>query len=207
MDGISVHQLRVKTGEKLYEEAPVEADVVIGVPDSGLAAAIGYSRASGIPFDIGFSKNKYIGRSFITPSQEAREKVVSLKLNAQKDVVEGKRVVLIDDSIVRGTTSKYLVDLLYRAGAKEVHFRVSSPKVMFPCYFGIDTPYRKHLIAAVMSKDEINSYIGSTSLEYLSREGLVASLGKDSFCTGCFSGIYPLGAPHEFMEVVKNDGL
>lgn len=207
MDGISVHQLRVKTGEKLYEEAPVEADVVIGVPDSGLAAAIGYSRASGIPFDIGFSKNKYIGRSFITPSQEAREKVVSLKLNAQKDVVAGKRVVLIDDSIVRGTTSKYLVDLLYRAGAKEVHFRVSSPKVMFPCYFGIDTPYRKHLIAAVMSKDEINSYIGSTSLEYLSKAGLVASLGKDSFCTGCFSGVYPLGAPHEFMEVVKNDGL
>lgn len=199
IDGISVHDLRVKTGEKLYEESPVEADVVIGVPDSGLAAAIGYSRASGIPFDIGFSKNKYIGRSFITPNQETREKVVSLKLNAQKDVVAGKRVVLIDDSIVRGTTSKYLVDLLYRAGAKEVHFKVSSPMVMFPCYFGIDTPYRENLIAANMSKKEINDYIGSTSLTYLSTEGLLSCLEDTSFCIGCFTGIYPLGAPNEFL--------
>lgn len=199
IDGISVHDLRVKTGEKLYEESPVKADVVIGVPDSGLAAAIGYSRASGIPFDIGFSKNKYIGRSFITPNQETREKVVSLKLNAQKDVVAGKRVVLIDDSIVRGTTSKYLVDLLYRAGAKEVHFKVSSPMVMFPCYFGIDTPYRENLIAANMSKKEINAYIGSTSLTYLSTEGLLSCLKDNSFCIGCFNGVYPLGAPNEFL--------
>lgn len=199
IDGISVHDLRVKTGEKLYEESPVKADVVIGVPDSGLAAAIGYSRASGIPFDIGFSKNKYIGRSFITPNQETREKVVSLKLNAQKDVVAGKRVVLIDDSIVRGTTSKYLVDLLYKAGAKEVHFKVSSPMVMFPCYFGIDTPYRENLIAANMSKREINEYIGSTSLTYLSTEGLLSCLKDNSFCIGCFNGVYPLGAPNEFL--------
>ncbi|MGB4588660.1 MAG: amidophosphoribosyltransferase [Clostridiaceae bacterium] len=204
IDGINVHTLRVKTGEMLFKEYPIEADVVIGVPDSGLAAAIGYSRASGIPFDIGFSKNKYVGRSFIAPTQEAREKVVSLKLNAQKDVVKGKRVVLIDDSIVRGTTSKYLVDLLYKAGAKEVHFRVSSPKVMFPCYFGIDTPYRKHLIAAVMSKDEIKDYIGCTSLEYISKEGLIKSLGRDTFCTGCFTGEYPLGAPNEFLEDIEN---
>ncbi|HSP48008.1 MAG TPA: amidophosphoribosyltransferase [Clostridiaceae bacterium] len=204
IDGISVHSLRVKTGEVLYKEYPIEADVVIGVPDSGLAAAIGYSRASGIPFDIGFSKNKYIGRSFIAPSQEQREKVVSLKLNAQKEVVNGKRVVLIDDSIVRGTTSSYLVDLLYKAGAKEVHFRVSSPMVKFPCYFGIDTPYRKHLIAAKMTKDEIRDYIGCTSLEYISRPGLIESLGRDTFCTGCFTGEYPLGAPNEFMEEIKN---
>lgn len=204
IDGINVHTLRVKTGEMLFKEYPVEADVVIGVPDSGLAAAIGYSRASGIPFDIGFSKNKYVGRSFIAPTQEAREKVVSLKLNAQKDVVKGKRVVLIDDSIVRGTTSKYLVDLLYKAGAKEVHFRVSSPKVMFPCYFGIDTPYRKHLIAAVMTKDEIKDYIGCTTLEYISKDGLIKSLGRDTFCTGCFTGEYPLGAPNEFLEDFKN---
>lgn len=204
IDGINVHTLRVKTGEMLFEEHPVEADVVIGVPDSGLAAAIGYSRASGIPFDIGFSKNKYVGRSFIAPTQAAREKVVSLKLNAQKDVVQGKRVVLIDDSIVRGTTSKYLVDLLYKAGAKEVHFRVSSPKVMFPCYFGIDTPYRKHLIAAIMTKDEIMNYIGCTTLEYISKEGLFKSLGRDTFCTGCFTGEYPLGAPNEFLEDIKN---
>lgn len=204
IDGISVHSLRVKTGEVLYKEYPIEADVVIGVPDSGLAAAIGYSRASGIPFDIGFSKNKYIGRSFIAPSQEQREKVVSLKLNAQKEVVNGKRVVLIDDSIVRGTTSSYLVDLLYKAGAKEVHFRVSSPMVKFPCYFGIDTPYRKHLIAAKMTKDEIRDYIGCTSLEYISRQGLIESLGRDTFCTGCFTGEYPLGAPNEFMEEIKN---
>ena len=204
IDGINVHTLRVKTGEMLFKEYPVEADVVIGVPDSGLAAAIGYSRASGIPFDIGFSKNKYVGRSFIAPTQEAREKVVSLKLNAQKDVVKGKRVVLIDDSIVRGTTSKYLVDLLYKAGAKEVHFRVSSPKVMFPCYFGIDTPYRKHLIAAVMTKDEIKDYIGCTTLEYISKDGLIKSLGRDTFCTGCFTGEYPLGAPNEFLEDFEN---
>lgn len=204
IDGISVHSLRVKTGEILYKEFPIEADVVIGVPDSGLAAAIGYSRASGIPFDIGFSKNKYIGRSFLAPSQEQREKAVSLKLNAQKEVVNGKRVVLIDDSIVRGTTSSYLVDLLYKAGAKEVHFRVSSPMVKFPCYFGIDTPYRKHLIAAKMTKDEIRDYIGCTSLEYISRPGLIESLGRDTFCTGCFTGEYPLGAPNEFMEEIKN---
>jgi amidophosphoribosyltransferase len=204
IDGISVHSLRVKTGEVLYKEYPIEADVVIGVPDSGLAAAIGYSRASGIPFDIGFSKNKYIGRSFIAPSQEQREKVVSLKLNAQKEVVNGKRVVLIDDSIVRGTTSSYLVDLLYKAGAKEVHFRVSSPMVKFPCYFGIDTPYRKHLIASKMTKDEIRDYIGCTTLEYISRQGLIESLGRDTFCTGCFTGEYPLGAPNEFMEEIKN---
>lgn len=204
IDGISVHSLRVRTGEELFKEHPIEADVVIGVPDSGLAAAIGYSRASGIPFDIGFSKNKYIGRSFIAPSQEERERVVSLKLNAQKEVVKGKRVVLIDDSIVRGTTSKYLVDLLYRAGATEVHFRVSSPMVKYPCYFGIDTPYRKHLIAAVMTKDEIRDHIGCTSLEYISKSGLMRSLGRDSFCAGCFTGVYPLGAPSEFMEVFNN---
>lgn len=204
IDGINVHTLRVKTGEMLFKEYPIEADVVIGVPDSGLAAAIGYSRASGIPFDIGFSKNKYVGRSFIAPTQAAREKVVSLKLNAQKDVVQGKRVVLIDDSIVRGTTSKYLVDLLYKAGAKEVHFRVSSPKVMFPCYFGIDTPYRKHLIAAVMTQDEIRDYIGCTTLEYISKDGLIKSLGRDTFCTGCFTGEYPLGAPNEFLEDFEN---
>ena len=203
IDGISVHSLRVRTGERLFEESPVDADVIIGVPDSGLAAAIGYSRASGIPFDIGFSKNKYIGRSFIAPSQKAREKAVSLKLNAQKDVVAGKRVVLIDDSIVRGTTSKFLVDLLYRAGAKEVHFKVSSPMVMFPCYFGIDTPYRENLIASKMTRSQINTYIGSTSLTYLSNEGLMASLGSSSFCTGCFKGVYPLGAPNEFLEVIN----
>ncbi len=125
--------------------------------------------------------------------------MVSLKLNAQKDVVAGKRVVLIDDSIVRGTTSKYLVDLLYRAGAKEVHFKVSSPMVMFPCYFGIDTPYRENLIAANMSKKEINEYIGSTSLTYLSTEGLLSCLKDNSFCIGCFTGVYPLGAPNEFL--------
>ncbi|HBT19550.1 MAG TPA: amidophosphoribosyltransferase [Clostridiaceae bacterium] len=202
IDGISVHGLRIKTGERLFQETPLDADVVIGVPDSGLAAAIGYSRASGIPFDVGFSKNKYIGRSFITPSQEARVKAVFLKLNAQKDVVAGKRVLLIDDSIVRGTTSKYLVDLLYRAGAKEVHFLVSSPMVMFPCYFGIDTPYRENLIAAKMSKKEIQDFIGSTSLHYLSTEGLIEALGHSSFCLGCFSGVYPLGAPNEFLEVL-----
>lgn len=198
MDGISVHDARLKMGATLWSEHPVEADLVIGVPDSGIAAALGFSRASGIPFEIGFTKNKYIGRTFIAPSQELREEAVNIKLNALRHVVRDKRVVLIDDSIVRGTTSRKLIETLRFAGAREIHFRVSSPMVQHPCYFGIDTPYREHLIAAIMSKDEICAHIGSDSLEFLSEPGLLKALDHDNgYCTGCFSGIYPMSIPQE----------
>ncbi len=198
MDGISVHDARLKMGATLWAEHPIEADLVIGVPDSGIAAALGFSRASGIPFEIGFTKNKYIGRTFIAPSQELREEAVNIKLNALRHVVKDKRVVLIDDSIVRGTTSRKLIETLRFAGAKEIHFRVSSPMVQHPCYFGIDTPYREHLIAAIMSKDEICAHIGSDSLEFLSEPGLLKALDHDNgYCTGCFSGIYPMSIPQE----------
>ncbi|PKK39373.1 Amidophosphoribosyltransferase [Clostridiaceae bacterium JG1575] len=198
IDGLSVHASRVAMGEALYREHPVDADLVIGVPDSGIAAALGYARASGIPFDIGFTKNKYIGRTFIAPSQEIREKNVNIKLNALRHVVAGKRLVLIDDSIVRGTTSRRLIETLRFAGAKEIHFLVSSPMVKHPCYFGIDTPYREHLIAAVKTKEEIEEEIGADSLAFISKEGLLQALGdRKGYCLGCFSGVYPMDIPQD----------
>lgn len=198
IDGINVHKSREKAGEMLYKQSPVEADVVIGVPDSGLASAIGYANASGIPFDTGFVKNRYVGRTFITPNQQMREIAVSVKLNPLKSNVEGKRVVLIDDSVVRGTTSKHLVESLRKAGAKEVHFRVASPMVKFPCYFGIDTPYRSELIGANNSVERIREIMGADSLEYLEIDNLLEALGKDKgFCLGCFNGVYPVSTPIE----------
>jgi amidophosphoribosyltransferase len=198
IDGINVYSSRVRGGEQLFKEAPAEADIVIGVPDSGIDAAVGYARASGISYGIGLIKNKYVGRTFITPSQELREKAVSVKLNPLKVNIEGKRVVLIDDSIVRGTTSRRLVEILRKAGAKEVHFRVSSPIVKFPCYFGIDTAHRTELIGSKLPVNEINNEIGADSLQYISIEGLLTSLGeKHRFCLGCFNGIYPISAPIE----------
>ncbi|AAK79360.1 amidophosphoribosyltransferase [Clostridium acetobutylicum] len=198
IDGIDVNKSRELAGEQLFKDSPVEADIVIGVPDSGIPAAIGYARASGIPYTLGLIKNKYIGRTFIAPTQELREKAVSVKLNPVKSIIEGKRVVLIDDSIVRGTTSKRLVDIIRKAGAKEVHFRVSSPIVKFPCYFGIDTPYRKDLIGAHKTVEEIRDFIGADSLGYLSIDALLKTLGKDKkFCLGCFNGVYPVSAPVE----------
>lgn len=198
IDGIDVNRSRELAGEQLYKDSPVEADIVIGVPDSGIPAAIGYSRASGIPYTLGLIKNKYIGRTFIAPTQELRERAVSIKLNPVRSIIQGKRVVLIDDSIVRGTTSKRLVDLVRAAGAKEVHFRVSSPMVKYPCYFGIDTPYRKDLIAAHKTVEEIGEFIGADSLGYLSIDALLKTLGENKkFCLGCFSGVYPVSAPME----------
>lgn len=198
IDGINVYSSRVLAGERLYEESPVDADVVIGVPDSGVPAAIGFSKASKIPYAIGFIKNKYVGRTFITPSQEMRERAVSVKLNPLKINIEGKRVVIVDDSIVRGTTSKKLVEALRKSGAKEVHFRIASPAVKFPCYFGIDTPYRSDLIGAHKSVEEIRETIGADSLSYLSINGLLKTFGnKQNYCLGCFKGIYPVSAPME----------
>ncbi len=198
IDGLDVHYTRVRAGEELYKEHKIEADVVVAVPDSGIPAAIGYSKASGIPYDTGFVKNRYVGRTFITPSQEIREKAVAVKLNPLKVNISGKRVILIDDSIVRGTTSKHLVDSLRRAGAKEVHFLVASPIVKFPCYFGIDTPYRSQLIGAEKSIEEINETIGADSLGYLSMEGMYKCFKNDcEYCVGCFNGIYPVASPIE----------
>ncbi|SHJ99309.1 amidophosphoribosyltransferase [Clostridium cavendishii DSM 21758] len=198
IDGINVHLSRVKAGEMLAKQSPVEADLVIGVPDSGLASAIGYSKASGIPFDTGFVKNRYVGRTFITPDQKMRERAVSVKLNPLKEIVEGKRVVLIDDSIVRGTTSRHLVESLRKAGAIEVHFKVASPMVKYPCYFGIDTPYRSELIGSNNSLEEIREMIGADSLDYLTINNLLKTFGEGKgFCLGCFNGVYPVATPIE----------
>ena len=203
IDGIDVYQSRINAGYELYKEYPIEADIVVGVPDSGLVAAMGFSKASGIPYGMGFIKNRYVGRTFITPSQEMREKAVSVKLNALKVNIQGKRVVLVDDSIVRGTTSRKLITLLKKAGAKEVHFRVAAPAVKYPCYFGIDTPHRQGLIGARMSEKEIKEELDCDSLGYLSIKGLLNSLEKEEgFCLGCFDGVYPVSAP---VDVSKED--
>ena len=199
IDGAYVYEARLEAGKILAKEQPVDADLVIGVPDSGLTAAIGYARESGIPYGDGLMKNRYIGRTFIQPSQEMREQAVRLKLNPFKSQVEGKRIIMIDDSIVRGTTSKRIVKMLKDAGAKEVHIRISSPPVYYPCYFGIDTPHRKNLIANHYSIEEIAKLIGADSLAFLSIEGLKKTpIGaKCGFCTACFDGNYPIKVDKE----------
>ena len=192
IDGIAVQEARYKMGEVLAKESPVEADIVIGVPDSGLGAAQGYARASGVPYGMGIIKNKYIGRTFIAPTQKERENMVYVKLNAIRSDLEGKRVIVIDDSIVRGTTSRRLVQILRRAGAKEVHFRVSSPPVKFPCHLGIDTPSKNELISSTHELEEIRQEIGADSLAFISLEGMLNALGGTNFCKGCFNGEYPV---------------
>ena len=192
IDGISVQEARYKMGEELAKESPVDADIVIGVPDSGLGAAMGYARASGVPYGMGIIKNKYRGRTFIAPTQAERENMVFVKLNAIRSDLEGKRVIVIDDSIVRGTTSRRLVQILRRAGAKEVHFRVSSPPVKFPCYLGIDTPSKNELISSTHELEAIRKEIGADSLAFISLEGMLRALGEKAFCKGCFSGEYPV---------------
>ena len=198
IDGLDVYTTRVKSGEQLFREHKIDADLVIAVPDSGVPAAIGYAKASGIPFGTGFVKNRYVGRTFISPSQEIREKAVAVKLNPLKVNVNGKRIIMIDDSIVRGTTSRHLVESMKRAGATEVHFLVASPVVKYPCYFGIDTPYRSELVGANYSVNEIADMIGANSLGYLSMEGMYKCFeGKKGFCVGCFNGVYPVATPIE----------
>ena len=195
--GQSVHEARRNAGRILARESPVEADVVIGVPDSGLDAAMGYAEESGLPYGIGLVKNRYIGRTFITPGQKSREQAVRIKLGPLKDCVEGKRLVLIDDSIVRGTTSRQIVSLLREAGAREIHVRSSAPPFIAPCYFGTDIPDQKELIACRHSVEEIRSLIGADSLAYLSLEGLgsIAPDARCGFCDGCFTGQYPISVP------------
>ncbi len=197
MDGISVNQARENAGMILAKEQPAEADVVICVPDSGTPAAIGYSKQSGIPYAVGLIKNRYIGRTFIQPSQVSREIGVALKLNPLQANIKGKRVVMVDDSIVRGTTSKKIVQALKDAGAKEVHVRVSSPIVTHSCHFGIYTPNRKELVGASRLAEAVKKKIGADSLGYLSIEGLLESVGSsgEGFCTACFCGRYPMEIP------------
>lgn len=199
VDGYSVHSARVRAGGFLAEESPVEADVVIGVPDSGLDAALGYSRASGIPYSIGFIKNKYIGRTFIAPGQEIREDKVKIKLNPISETVKGKRVVMIDDSIVRGTTCARIVGLLREAGAKEVHVRISSPPFTNPCYYGTDIDSKEALIACRHTIPEICRILGADTLAYLSEENVKKLCGdaSEGYCSACFDGKYPTSIPND----------
>lgn len=192
--GKAVQQTRDAMGRQLALESPVDADIVVPVPDSGVTAALGFSYQSGIPIQFGLIRNHYVGRTFIEPEQRVRDFGVKLKLNPVRNVLEGKRVVLIDDSIVRGTTSRKIVRMVRESGAKEVHMRVSCPPTISPCYYGVDTPSKNQLIAANKSVDEIREYIGADSLAYLSLEGLRKAAGdgeEHSYCTACYTGKYP----------------
>ncbi|HEX7102191.1 MAG TPA: amidophosphoribosyltransferase [Nitrolancea sp.] len=192
--GRRLHLARQRMGAELWKEDPIDADIVVPVPDSGVPAAIGYSQASSIPYAEGLIKNRYIGRTFIQPDQRLREQGVKLKLNALPEVLDGKRVVLVDDTIVRGTTSRPLVDLLRQNGAREVHMRVHAPPIMWPCYYGVDMARRDELIAAYKTVDEVGEAIGVDSIKYLSLDGLIRAIDLPSnrFCTACLTGHYPL---------------
>lgn len=197
INGINVHTARKNLGKQLAKEAPIEADVVTGVPDSSISAAIGYAEASGIPYEMGLIKNRYVGRTFIQPSQSLREQGVKMKLSPVRGVVEGKRVIMVDDSIVRGTTSRRIVTMLKDAGALEVHVVISSPPIKHPCFYGIDTSTKEELIASDKSVEEIRQLIGADSLTFLSPEGMIEAIGKQDksetsgYCLGCFKGSYP----------------
>ena len=197
IDGICVYKVRRNIGKILAKEEPCDADIIAPVPDSGITSAIGYSEESGIPYYEGLIKNRYVGRTFILPTQEERNLAVRLKLNPVKSVLKDKRVVLIDDSIVRGTTSRRIVDMVRRAGAKEVHLRVGSPKIISPCFYGIDMPTKEELIASSKSVDEIRDYIHADSLGYLSIEGLIKAIGRKNLCLACVSGDYPTDISHK----------
>ncbi len=199
-----VHQVRQRSGEILAHESPVGADMVVAVPDSGTSAAIGYSKASGIPYGEVLIKNRYIGRTFIQPEQHIRDMGVRIKFNPLKEIVKGKRIIIVDDSIVRGTTMKKIVKMLKNCGAKKVHIRVCSPPVTDPCYFGIDTPDKKKLIASKMTVKEIEKFIGADSLAYLSLNGLkkASRVKSDELCTSCFDGKYPMPVAGGFRKDV-----
>ena len=192
LDGVRVHAARLRAGALLAQEHPVEADIVIGVPDSGLDAAIGYAQESGIRYETGFVRNNYVGRTFIKPEQGEREASINIKLNVLRQSVAGKRIVMVDDSIVRGTTSARIIKLLRDAGATEVHFMVSAPPFKYPCYFGTDIPDQKLLVATGRTVEQINEVIGADTLGYLSTEHVVqlAKNAKCGFCTACFTGEY-----------------
>jgi len=189
-----VYTARLAMGSQLAIEHPVDADLVMGIPDSATAAGVGYSQGSGIPYTDGLVKNRYVGRTFIEPDQRFRDLGVRMKFNPLPEVLEGKRVVIVDDSIVRATTTPHVVSLVRKAGAKEVHLRVCAPPIMWPCHFGVDMATRRELIAANKSVPEIRDFVGADSLEYLSIDGLVKSVGmaKKDFCLACFTGQYPV---------------
>jgi len=211
INGINVHTARKNLGKRLAIEAPIEADVVTGVPDSSISAAIGYAEATGIPYELGLIKNRYVGRTFIQPSQSLREQGVKMKLSAVRGVVEGKRVIMVDDSIVRGTTSKRIVTMLREAGATEVHVLISSPPIKNPCFYGIDTSTKEELIASKYSVEELRELIGADSLIFLSTEGMIDAIGRTDdgenrgHCLACFTGRYPTeiypNADHPYEKV------
>ena len=207
IEGISVHDARMKAGAILAKAHPVDADIVIGVPDSGLDAALGYSRESGIPYGIGLIKNKYIGRTFISPGLDHRVDQVKIKLSPVESEVKGKRGVLIDDSIVRGTTSARIVTLLRSAGAKQIHMRISAPPFLYPCYYGTDIDSQDHLIACHHSVEEIAKIIGVDTLGYLPLENLRDLCGSDGYCCACFSGRYPTAIPEDTRKDQFEDKL
>lgn len=198
VDGKSIYLSRIEAGRQLARETNISGDIVIGAPDSGIVFAIGYAEESKIPYAEGIIKNRYVGRTFIQPSQELREQGVKIKLNALRENIEGKRIILVDDSIVRGTTIKRTVDMLKKAGAKEIHICIGSPPVQNPCHLGMDTPDKSNLISANMSIEEIRKSIGADSLHFISLEGLIKSTGGDNgFCRGCFSGEYAIPVNNE----------
>ena len=200
--GKGIHATRVAIGVRLAQEAPVEADLVIPVPESGTPAAIGYSKGSGIPFGIGLVKNSYVGRTFIQPSQTIRQLGIRLKLNPLREIIEGKRIVVVDDSIVRGNTQRAIVRMLREAGAREIHVRISSPPVKWPCFYGIDFATRAELIASGLEVEEIRRSIGADSLGYVSLEGLIEStqIEDEKLCSACFTGVYPIRIPADMSE-------
>jgi amidophosphoribosyltransferase len=205
--GRSVDEVRRRMGEALGREAPVEADLVIGVPDSSNTASLGYARVTGLPWELGLIRNHYVGRTFIRPSQEVRDFSVRKKYNPVRRVLDGQRVVVVDDSIVRGTTMRKLVKMIRAAGAREVHLRISSPPITHSCYYGIDTPVRTELIASSHSVDEIRDYLRVDSLAYLSVQGLMESVrSQDGFCQACFTGNYPVVPPEAVAKDVFETG-
>ena len=196
IEGCNVHAYRKESGKLLFKEAPADADIVVGVPDSSLSAAMGYAEASGLPYEMGLIKNKYIGRTFIQPTQALREKGVRMKLSAVRTIVKGKRVVLVDDSIVRGTTSRRIVTMLKEAGATEVHVRIASPTMTEPCFYGVDTTSYDELISARLSVPEVCKAIGADTLAFLSEESLYKAGNRAELCTACFTGRYPTALYH-----------
>ena len=209
MKGVSVHEARREMGRILAAEHPVDADLVIAVPNTGHSAAQGFSEVSGIPYGDGLHKNQYVGRTFIQPSQSLRERGVKLKLNPLPDTIRGKRLIVVDDSIVRGTTTRQIVAMLREAGAAEVHIRITCPPIRWPCFYGIDMSTRAELVAADLAVDEIRAYVGADSLGYLSLEGLVRATGEPAqdFCRACFDGEYPIPVPEHAGKFVLEDQL
>jgi amidophosphoribosyltransferase len=197
INGKNIYDARVEMGRHLAREFPVEADLVIPTPESGTPAAIGYSQESGIPFGHGLVKNAYVGRTFIQPSQTIRQRGIRLKLNPLKEVIRGKRIIVVDDSIVRGNTQRALVQMLREAGAAEIHIRISSPPITWPCFYGIDFATRAELIATGLGVDDVRKSINADSLGYLSKDGMIASTGQEEreLCTACFTGKYPIELP------------